>query len=37
MEGTIKYLEEELGLIVNQDKSQVAPIKNITFLPISDT
>lgn len=37
MEGTIKYLEDELGLIVNQDKSQVASIKNITFLPISDT
>ena len=37
MNGTVKYLEDELGLIVNQDKSQVAPIKNITFLPIPDT
>jgi len=32
MEGTIRFLEEELGLIVNQEKSQVAPIKKITFL-----
>lgn len=32
MEGTISYLEEELGLTVNQDKSRVAPIKEITFL-----
>jgi RNA-directed DNA polymerase len=32
MKGTIKYLEEELGLIVNQEKSQVAPIRKITFL-----
>lgn len=32
MKGTIRYLEDELGLIVNQEKSQVAPIKNITFL-----
>ena len=32
MNGTIRYLEDELGLIVNQDKSRVAPIKNITFL-----
>ena len=32
MAGTIRYLEEELGLIVNQEKSRVAPIKEITFL-----
>jgi group II intron reverse transcriptase/maturase len=32
MEGTIRYLEEELGLTVNQEKSLVAPIKEITFL-----
>lgn len=32
MKGTITYLEEELGLIVNQEKSRVAPIKEITFL-----
>lgn len=32
MEGTISYLEEELGLTVNQDKSRVAPIKDMTFL-----
>jgi len=32
MKGTIAYLEEELGLIVNQKKSCVAPIKDITFL-----
>lgn len=32
MEGTISYLEEELGLAVNQDKSRVAPIKDMTFL-----
>jgi len=32
MNGIIRYLEDELGLIVNQEKSQVAPIKNITFL-----
>jgi hypothetical protein len=32
MEGTIRYLEEELGLTVNQEKSQVAPIKEVTFL-----
>jgi retron-type reverse transcriptase len=32
MKGTVEYLEEELGLIVNQEKSQVAPIKKITFL-----
>jgi RNA-directed DNA polymerase len=32
MAGTIRYLEEELGLTVNQEKSRVAPIKEITFL-----
>jgi group II intron reverse transcriptase/maturase len=32
MKGTIAYLEEELGLIVNQEKSRVAPIKELTFL-----
>jgi RNA-directed DNA polymerase len=32
MEGTIRYLEEELGLRVNQEKSRVAPIKDITFV-----
>jgi group II intron reverse transcriptase/maturase len=32
MKGTIAYLEQELGLLVNRDKSQVAPIKEITFL-----
>ena len=32
MEGTIRYLEEELGLRVNQEKSRVAPIKDIIFL-----
>lgn len=32
MKGTIRYLEEELGLIVNQVKSKVAPIKEMTFL-----
>ena len=32
MVGTIRYLEEELGLIVNREKSRVAPIKDITFL-----
>jgi hypothetical protein len=32
MEGTIRYLEEELGLTVNQEKSRVAPVKDITFL-----
>ena len=32
MEGTIRYLEKELGLTVNQEKSRVAPIKDITFL-----
>jgi len=32
MKGTMAYLEQELGLIVNREKSQVAPIKEITFL-----
>lgn len=32
MEGTMRYLEEALGLIVNQEKSQVAPIKEVSFL-----
>jgi group II intron reverse transcriptase/maturase len=32
MAGTINYLEQELGLTVNQDKSRVAPIKEMTFL-----
>ncbi|MFN2280804.1 MAG: group II intron reverse transcriptase/maturase [Anaerolineales bacterium] len=32
MKGTIAYLEEELGLTVNREKSRVAPIKEITFL-----
>jgi group II intron reverse transcriptase/maturase len=32
MAGTINYLEKELGLAVNEQKSRVAPIKEITFL-----
>ena len=36
MKGTIAYLEEELGLIVNREKSQVAPIKEITSLGVSN-
>lgn len=32
MEGTIRFLEEELRLRVNREKSQVAPIKDISFL-----
>ena len=32
MAGTIRYLEDELGLMVNQEKSCVAPIHRITFL-----
>ena len=32
MAGTIWYLEEGLGLTVNQEKSRVAQIKEITFL-----
>jgi hypothetical protein len=35
MQGTIGYLEQELGLIVNREKSRVAPIKEITFLGFS--
>jgi len=34
MKGTIRFLEDELGLIVNQEKSRIAPIKGITFLGI---
>jgi len=30
MKGTIAYLEEELGLLVNREKSRVAPIKEVT-------
>ena len=32
MEGTIRFLEEELGLAVNEEKSGVASIKEITFV-----
>ncbi len=32
MEKTTAFLEEELGLIVNQEKSRVAPVKDITLL-----
>jgi len=32
MEGIIRDLEEYLGLPVNRDKSQVAKVKDITFL-----
>jgi group II intron reverse transcriptase/maturase len=32
MQGTVRFLEEELGLEVNREKSRVAPIKEITFL-----
>jgi group II intron reverse transcriptase/maturase len=32
LEGTSRYLEEELGLTVNQEKSRVALIKEMTFL-----
>lgn len=32
MEKTIQFLETDLGLLVNQEKSRVAPIKDITFL-----
>ncbi len=32
MEVTINYLEQALGLMVNQQKSRVAPIKEITFV-----
>jgi len=32
MEGTIRFLEDVLGLEVNREKSRVAPAKEITFL-----
>jgi group II intron reverse transcriptase/maturase len=32
MEGTVRYLEDELDLPVNKDKSEVANIKEVTFL-----
>jgi RNA-directed DNA polymerase len=32
MEGTIRYLEEELGLPVNTEKSQVAKVKDVPFV-----
>jgi len=32
MEGTIRYLEEELGLPVNKEKSQVAKVKDVPFV-----
>lgn len=32
MEGITRYLEEELGLPVNKEKSQVAKVKDVTFL-----
>ncbi len=32
MEGTCRFLEEDLGLKVNREKSRVAPIMEITFL-----
>ncbi len=32
MEVTIRYLEDELGLPVNKEKSRVAKIKDVTFL-----
>ncbi|MDB4516996.1 reverse transcriptase domain-containing protein [Crocinitomicaceae bacterium] len=32
MAGTIRHLEEDLGLRVNHEKSQVAATKDITFL-----
>lgn len=35
MKGTIAYLEQDLGLPVNREKSQVAPIKDISFLGFS--
>jgi RNA-directed DNA polymerase len=35
MEATQRYLEEGLGLLVNREKSQVAPIKKIRFLGFS--
>ena len=35
MQKTVLYLEEELGLEVNTEKSQVAPIRKISFLGFS--
>ena len=32
MEGITRYLEEELGLPVNKDKSVISPIRNVEFL-----
>ena len=32
MESMTRFLEEELGLRVNRDKSRVAPMKNVEFL-----
>jgi group II intron reverse transcriptase/maturase len=32
MKNTVAYLEEELGLTVNKEKSRIAPIRDITFL-----
>ena len=32
MKKTVAYLEEELGLIVNREKSRIAPTKDINFL-----
>jgi len=32
MEGTTRYLEEELGLPVNREKSQVAKVKDVPFV-----
>ena len=32
MKGTIRYVEEELGLTVNQEKSRVVSMKDLTFL-----
>lgn len=32
MKGTIQFLDEALGLAVNEEKSRVAPIKEITFV-----
>jgi len=35
MKGIIAYLEEDLGLIVNWEKSRVTPIKEISILGLS--
>ena len=32
MEGITRYLENELGLPVNKEKSEVTLVKNVTFL-----